>query len=108
MPRRRPIASAACLIVARTLADYKESERMPAEITAALDNIHEDASSIKATKAEFDLANLQGRLRKVVAAFRRDLSDPASRICLHAINARRVGRAGPPKSSPQSICPSGP
>jgi hypothetical protein len=44
---------------------------MPAEITAALDNIHEDASSIKATKAEFDLANLQGRLRKVVAAFRR-------------------------------------
>ena len=74
------------LIVAGTLADYKESERMPAEITAALDNINEDASSIKANKAEFDLANLQGRLRKIVATFRRDLADPTSRTCLHAIN----------------------
>ena len=74
------------LIVAGTLADYKESERMPAEITAALDNINEDASSIKASKAEFDLAKLQGCLRKIVASFRTDLSDPASRSCLAAIN----------------------
>lgn len=74
------------LIVAGTLADYKESERMPAEIAAALDNIHEDAQGIKRTKTEFDLVGLQDRLRAVVAMFRRDLAEPGSRACLEAIN----------------------
>jgi len=78
------------LIVAGTLADYKESERMPAEITAALDNVHEDARSIKVTKPEFDLTGLQQRLRNVVASFRRDLADPDSRSCLVAINELSV------------------
>jgi hypothetical protein len=75
------------LIVAGTLADYKESERMPAEITAALDNIHEDARSIAATEPEFDLAGLQTLLRNIVATFRQDLAQSGSRACLEAINA---------------------
>jgi hypothetical protein len=74
------------LIVAGTLADYKESDRMRAEITAALDNIHEDARSIAATEPKFDLAGLQALLRNVVATFRQDLAQPGSRTCLDAIN----------------------
>jgi hypothetical protein len=35
------------LIVAGTPADYKEAERVPAEITAALTNIHDDAAAFK-------------------------------------------------------------
>ena len=74
------------LIVAGTLADYKESEKMPAEIAAALENIREDCQSIHQTKQEFDLPRLRKSLAAVVAALRADLADPASRTCLDAIN----------------------
>ena len=74
------------LIVAGTLADYKESERMPAEIAAALANIHQDASGMKETNEEFDLVGLRKALVNVVATFKEDLGDSASRKCLAAIN----------------------
>lgn len=74
------------LIVAGTLADYKESEKMPAEITAALENIHEDCRSIRETMPDFDLDRIRRSLSGIVAALRKDLADPASRTCLDAIN----------------------
>ena len=74
------------LIVAGTLADYKESEKMPAEIAAALANIHEDASAMKETNEEFDLIRLRKALANVVTAFKEDLGDGNSRKCLAAIN----------------------
>ena len=74
------------LIVAGTLADYKESEKMPAEIAAALANIHQDASGMKETNEEFDLVGLRKALVNVVATFKEDLGDGASRKCLAAIN----------------------
>jgi hypothetical protein len=74
------------LIVAGTLADYKESEKMPAEITAALENIHEDCRSIHETTPGFDLDRVRKSLCGIVAALRADLADPASRSCLDAIN----------------------
>ena len=74
------------LIVAGTLADYKESEKMPAEIAAALANIHQDASGMKETNEEFDLVGLRKALVNVVATFKEDLGDSASRKCLAAIN----------------------
>jgi hypothetical protein len=74
------------LIVAGTLADYKESEKMPAEITAALENIHEDCRSIRGTTPDFDLDRLRTSLASIVAALRADLADPTSRSCLDAIN----------------------
>jgi len=74
------------LIVAGTLADYKESERMPAEIAAALANIQQDASGMKETNEEFDLVRLRKALANVVATFKEDLGDGASRKCLAAIN----------------------
>lgn len=74
------------LIVAGTLADYKEAEKMPAEIVAALENILEDCSSIKQTKDAFDLLTLKRRLVAVVATFRDDLGAERSQRCLDAIN----------------------
>jgi hypothetical protein len=74
------------LIVAGTLPDYKESEKMPAEITAALENIHEDCRSIRETIPRFDLDRLRKSLSGIVAALREDLADPTSRSCLDAIN----------------------
>jgi len=74
------------LIVAGTLADYKESEKMPAEIAAALANIHEDATAMKETNEEFDLIRLRKALANVVTAFKEDLGDGNSRKCLAAIN----------------------
>lgn len=74
------------LLVAGTLADYKESEKMPAEIAAALANIHEDASAMKETHEEFDLVRLRKALANVVAAFKEDLGDGDSRKCLAAIS----------------------
>lgn len=74
------------LIVAGTLADYKESERMPAEITAALDNIHEDARCISQTQPRFDLGALRNILGNVVRTFKEDLAQPTAPRCLNAIN----------------------
>lgn len=74
------------LLVAGTLADYKESEKMPAEIAAALANIHEDATAMKETNEGFDLVSLRKALVNVITAFKEDLGDDSSRRCLAAIN----------------------
>ena len=72
------------LIVAGTLTDYKESDRMPAEISAALENIYRDCAAIKETLPEFDLETLRERLIRIVSAFRADLT-AGGRSCLEAI-----------------------
>ena len=74
------------LIVAGTLADYKESEKMPAEIAAALANINQDATGMKEANEEFDLVRLRKDLVNVVTTFKEDLGDGNSRTCLVAIN----------------------
>jgi hypothetical protein len=75
------------LVVAGTLTDYKESERVPAEIVAALSSILTDARAWKKEKPSFDLAGLEQRARNVVTTFRSDLESPGSRSCLDAINS---------------------
>jgi hypothetical protein len=73
------------LIVAGTLADYKESEKMPAEIASALVNILGIASSITKTTEAFDLVSFQEALKRVVTTLKEDLAEPGSRRCLVAI-----------------------
>jgi hypothetical protein len=74
------------LVVAGTLSDYKESERVPAEMVAALSSIHTDAAAFKKEKPEFDLVGLERRLAAVVRTFRSDLEHPGARTCLDAVN----------------------
>jgi hypothetical protein len=75
------------LLVAGTLADYKEAERTPSDMVAALENIHEDCRSIAMLKPEFDLPRLKAVLVGIVSALREDLAEPGKRRCLDAINA---------------------
>jgi len=75
------------LVVAGTLTDYKESERVPAEMVGALSSILTDARAFKKEKPAFDLAGLEQRMRNVVTTFRSDLESPGSRDCLAAVNS---------------------
>jgi hypothetical protein len=73
------------LIVVGTLTDYKESERVPAEMGAALENIYRDCEALKQTNPEFDLETLRLRLLRIVSAFKSDLASANGRSCLAAI-----------------------
>jgi hypothetical protein len=74
------------LLVAGTLADYKEAEKMPSEIRTSLENIHQDGVAIEAWKGGFDIDRLRGSLAGVVTAFLTDLRDVESRTSLGAID----------------------
>ncbi len=74
------------LIVAGTLADYKEAERVPAELTAALTNIHDDCAAFKQAFPDLDLGRLEDTLVRIVKAFHQDLGDPRSTATLEAID----------------------
>jgi len=78
------------LIVAGTLSDYKEAERVPAELTAALTNIHDDAAAFKQAFPDLDLERLEDNLVRFVGAFRHDLGDDLSTQALDAINELNV------------------
>lgn len=74
------------LILAGTLSDYKESERIPTEIVAACASIFHEGRFVKETKPDFDLANLIAVLSEVLRAFRADAVDAgSSRTALTAL-----------------------
>jgi hypothetical protein len=75
------------LVVAGTLTDYKESERVPAEMAASLSSILTDARAFKKEKPQLDLGRLERRLGDVVRTFKSDLANPGARECLVAVNA---------------------
>ena len=78
------------LIVAGTLADYKEAERVPAELTAALTNIHDDCAAFKQAFPDLDLARVEDTLVRIVAAFLDDLGDARHTKALDAIDDLNV------------------
>src|SRR5215218_6320413 len=57
------------LIVAGTLTDYKEADRVPAEITAVLTNIHDDCSAFKRAFPDLDFVRLKATLLRIAQAF---------------------------------------
>src|SRR5262245_33665956 len=74
------------LIVAGTLTDYKEAERVPSEMTAALTNIHDDCAAFKEPFPDLDLDRLEETQTRIVEAFRHDLGDPDTFRALQAID----------------------
>jgi hypothetical protein len=74
------------LLVAGTLADYKEADRVPAEITAVLTNIHDDCSAFKRQFPDLDLVRLKQTLLRIAQSFHDDLADPRSVTALDAID----------------------
>ena len=102
------------LIVAGTLTDYKEAERVPAEITAALTNIHDDCEAFKEAFPDLDLERLEDTLFRIVDAFLHDLGDTGSTRALEAIDDLNASflemdrSASRPRTPPGSAASRGP
>lgn len=56
-------------MLAGIIADYKEADKVPAELRSSLENIWEEAKFLNREKKEFDLVRLRKRLRDVVQKF---------------------------------------
>ncbi len=59
-------------ILSATIADYKESERIPANFAAELEDMYDDAAQIHASYPVFDLDGFRKQLRKVALGFADD------------------------------------
>jgi hypothetical protein len=63
-------------ILAGTMADYKESEKIPSEVTASLENIYQEGLYSKTTKPDFNVDKHNERIVAIVEAFEKDLYHP--------------------------------
>lgn len=60
-------------LLAGVFADYKEAEKMPAELCSSLENIWDEARLFKRNKAKFDLEKIKDTLLEIVVKFRTGL-----------------------------------
>lgn len=57
-------------LLSTTIVDYKESERIPAEFAATIDDIYHDARELHKTYPGFNLSTLRKSLLEILGAFR--------------------------------------
>lgn len=57
-------------LLSATIADYKESEKIPAEFASTVENMYEDARSIHTMYSKFDLELLRKNLIDILGSFR--------------------------------------
>ena len=60
-------------ILAGTMADYKESEKIPSEVAASLENIYQEAEYVKKIKPDFNLKAHHDRLLAILNGLEKDL-----------------------------------
>jgi len=60
-------------LLSATIADYKESERIPAEVASTLENMYDDARSIHTNYPTFNIDLFQKRLLKVATTLASDI-----------------------------------
>lgn len=60
-------------LLSATIADYKESERIPSEFSSILENMYEDAASSHGKYSKFDLEKFRLQLIKVGNSFKKDV-----------------------------------
>lgn len=60
-------------LLSSTIADYKEAERIPAEIASAIEDMNEDLISMHTNYPKFDLDAYRAQLAKVATVFMGDL-----------------------------------
>ena len=65
-------------LMSATIADYKEAERIPADVAAAIDNMQEDIRSIGVNYPKFDTNAYEKQLQKVTRAFAGDVRNSKS------------------------------
>lgn len=88
-------------LLSATIADYKESERLPAEIASTLESMSEDALSIKENYPKFNATAYQKQLHVIAVAMLADLRDTknnTARMELHGLNRlhSQMEKAGVP------------
>lgn len=74
------------LILAGTMSDYKESEKIPAEIISSCESIYEEGCYVKETRPEFDLKALVDALVEVIDGFYTDIINVNSRVALASVS----------------------
>lgn len=57
-------------VLSATIADYKESEKIPALYASTIENMYEDAREIKKTYPKFDLVKFRKDLTDILETFR--------------------------------------
>lgn len=75
------------IILSGTIADYKESEKLPTEIASSIENIYQEGLYVKQTKKDFNLTKLRDNLGDVANSFKADLGSSNSRKGLAALGA---------------------
>jgi hypothetical protein len=65
-------------LLSSTISDYKEAERIPAEIASAIEDMNEDAAAIHQNYPKFDLTKYQAQLLHITKAFTGDLRNSKS------------------------------
>ena len=59
-------------LLSATIADYKESERIPAEFAANIEDMYDDATAIHSSYPVFDIHVYRDQLKRVVVSFAHD------------------------------------
>jgi hypothetical protein len=59
-------------ILSATIADYKESERIPADFAANLEDMYDDAKAIHQSYSVFDIDGFRKQLQKIGVGFHKD------------------------------------
>lgn len=89
-------------LLSATIADYKESERIPAEISSTLESMSEDALSIEENYPKFKAAKYQEQLHAIAKGYLVDLRSSSrksvTRMELHNLNKlhSQMEKAGVP------------
>lgn len=75
-------------LLSTTIADYKESERIPSEFSSVIENMYEDAKSIHVSYPGFDLEAYRKQLHQVAQSFSNDVRKKkhTTRLHVHKLN----------------------
>src|SRR3990167_9802659 len=75
-------------ILSATIADYKESEKIPADFASNVEGLVEDARSIHQSYPKFDLDGYETQLKTILTSFNSDVRRKShkSRDHIHALN----------------------
>lgn len=77
-------------LLAGIIADYKEAEKIPAELSSSLENIWEEGKFFNRDKTTFDLKKLQQNLGDVINTFLRGLGHEGDHYklepCIESVN----------------------
>lgn len=60
-------------LLSATIADYKESERIPSDFAANIEDMYDDAVAIHDSYPVFDLVEFRKQLRKIALGFGKDI-----------------------------------